>query len=402
MGKQQFLGWAVVVTALATSPAARGQITYSYTLVAATGGVSPFAGVYAPSLNAAGTAAFGANLTAGGSGIFIGSGGATTTIAQTGTLFSGFVNPGDTTGLILPSINPTSNNVAFFATRTAGAGGGSGIFTGAGAANTAIASAPNFNTVFNARPAINSANTVSFTAATSTVQQVIVGNGGATTPIATSGTSVPSFVGPTAINGAGTVAFIANFSDGSQQVLVGNGGPVSPVATTGTTVPSFVGPVSINGSGTVAFVGNLSGGGQAVFAGNTSSVGTVATTGGTVTAFGDSASINSSNLVAFAAAFSSGAQTIFTGNGTTSNPVIQTGATLSGSTVQSLALGAFAFNDVGQVAFAAQLADGRQGVYVATPVFGVPEPAGVLTVAAACLALAGPVRRWRRGAAGRS
>ena len=392
MGTQRLVAWAITVATLVITPAAHGQITYSYTLIAITGGTSPFAGVFAPSLNAAGTTAFGANLAAGGSGVFIGNGGATTTIAQTGPTFASFVNPGDLSGVILPSINPTSNTVAFFATRTAAAGGGSGIFAGTGAATTTIASAPNFNTVFNSRPAINSANTVSFVAATSTVQQVLVGNGGATTPIATSGTTVPSFVGPTAINGSGTVAFIANFSNGSQQVLVGNGGPVSPIATTGGTVPTFVGPVSINVPGTVAFVGNLTGGGQAVFAGNTSGVGTVASTGGAVAAFGDFASINSSSLVAFAATMSGGGQTIFTGNGTTANPVIQTGTPLSGSTVQSLALGAFAFNDLGQVAFAAQLADGRQGVYVATP---VPEPAGVLTIAAAGLALAGAIRRGR-------
>src|SRR5581483_4842645 len=71
----RFVGWAVLVAALAGPPTARGQ-TYNFTQVAITGTGSPFAGVFAPSLNAAGTVAFGATLTAGGQGIFTGNGGA--------------------------------------------------------------------------------------------------------------------------------------------------------------------------------------------------------------------------------------------------------------------------------------------------------------------------------------
>jgi hypothetical protein len=388
--RRQFVGWAVIVLALAVTPAARGQIPYSYTLIAITGGTQPYTGLYSPSLNASGTAAFGANLTGNASGVFVGNGTTTTTIAQTGTTFTAF---SDASGVILPAISPTSTSVAFFATRTPGAGGGGGIFRGNGATTTPIGTTPTFTT-FNIIPAINSANTVSFTAAPAAGGQgVFSGTGGAATTIATSGTAVPSFVGPTAINSAGTVAFIANFADNSQQVLIGNGGPVSPIATTGTAVPSFAGPVSINGSAAVAFVGNLAGGGRAVFRGTTSTVDTIASTGTMVTTIGDFASINSIGAVAFAAQLSSGGQAIFTGDGATTNTVIQSGAALSGSTVQTLALGSFALNDLGQVAFVARLADGRQGVYVATP---VPEAGGVFTIAAAVATLAGAGWRFRR------
>ena len=74
MRSPQFAGWIVLVTALTVPSVARSQITYSFTRIAVTSGTSPFSGVFAPSLNAAGTAAFGANLTAGGSGVFIGAG----------------------------------------------------------------------------------------------------------------------------------------------------------------------------------------------------------------------------------------------------------------------------------------------------------------------------------------
>src|SRR5688572_32567515 len=111
---------------------ARSQVPYAYTRVAATGPGSNFAAFSPPSLNELGTAGFGAALTGGGgSGIFIGSGGAIGTIAQTGAVFTGFSSvPG---GPIFASINPTSNTNAFFATRTPAAGGGAGIFTSDGA-----------------------------------------------------------------------------------------------------------------------------------------------------------------------------------------------------------------------------------------------------------------------------
>jgi len=56
--------------ALVGPPAARGQIPYSYTLIARTGAGSPFAGPFAPSITGTGTAAAGGTVAASGDGIF--------------------------------------------------------------------------------------------------------------------------------------------------------------------------------------------------------------------------------------------------------------------------------------------------------------------------------------------
>ncbi len=95
-----------------------GAIQYTFTKIADTSG--PFSGFFEPSINAGGTVAFRANLDAGGQGIFTGSGGPVTTIADTSGPFLLF-DP-------LPSIN-AAGTVTFVAALP---GGGQGIFTGSG------------------------------------------------------------------------------------------------------------------------------------------------------------------------------------------------------------------------------------------------------------------------------
>ena len=116
----------------------------------------------------------------------------------------------------------------------------------------------------------------------------------------------------------------------------------------------------------------------------------VATSGGVFTTFGDMPAINNFGNVVFAANLNGGGQGIFNGPNAVTNKVIRTGDALDDSIVTSAALASGALNDLGQVAFAATLADGRQGVYVAIP---VPEPGGVLLIAGTALAAGG---WWRR------
>ena len=88
----------------------------------------------------------------------------------------------------------------------------------------------------------------------------------------------------------------------------------------------------------------------------------------------------------FLAGLDNGAFGIFTGPDPVADKVIQLGETLFGSTATSFTLvpvgenyGNTDINDAGQVAFHYQLANGRQGIAVATP---TPEP-GIFT----CLVL---------------
>ena len=70
-----------IVCLLFTATAAKAKAEYTFTLVADTAG--PFSNFYfpSPSLSAAGTVAFAANLDSGRLGIFAGNGGSVTTIA---------------------------------------------------------------------------------------------------------------------------------------------------------------------------------------------------------------------------------------------------------------------------------------------------------------------------------
>ena len=83
----------------------------------------------------------------------------------------------------------------------------------------------------------------------------------------------------------------------------------------------------------------------------------------------DIPSINAAGKVAFLATRDSdGATGIYTGPDIAGDKVVATGDALFGSTVTALNVRQRALNDLGQVAFMAVLADGRNVVGVATPV----------------------------------
>ncbi len=323
----------LLLALLALAPAARAQ--YTFTLIANSGDptFSAFGG--APSINTAGTVAFLATRDAGaggGTGIFTSAGGVTTSIAlSTDPLFSGF----DT-----PSIN-TAGTVAFFATRYAGAGGGSGIFTSTGGATTSIALStdPTFS----------------------------------------------SFGQTVSINTAGTVAFSATLdvgAGGGDGVFTGAGGATTTIAlSTGPTFSSFGTHPSINTAGTVAFEAGRdpgAGGGTGIFTGAGGATTVIAlapdraiSTPTIFDAFGNSAWINTAGQVAFQAVLDAGAEGIYLGDGGAGTRVIGTGDTLNGSTVTALSFARGGMNDAGQLAFGYVLADGSSGLAVASP---VPEP----------------------------
>ena len=351
--------------------------------------------MFAPQINQVGSVAFGANLTNGGPGIFVGTSGVVVPIVQNGPTFTGFTVP---PAPIVAAINPNSNMTAFFATRTAAAGGGAGIFTSDSVTTSTIASTSGGFSSFGIGADINAGNNVAFTAASPTTQGVFIGAPGAgLTTVATTGTTFTMFNSAAAINNVGTTSFAAGFTPGA-----GGGGGVlrfmtnnttTAIARTGGTFNGFSGPTDINNAGQVAFIASLTAGGFGAFRGDGTTIDTIATSANGFTTFGDSPSINTAGGVAFAANLPGGGQGIFTGANPILNKVIRTGDALDGSTVVTVAFAAGALNDRGQVAFVTQLADGRQAVFIATP---VPEPACVLLIAGTAVAAGGWWRRSRR------
>jgi hypothetical protein len=347
--------------------------------------------------------AFQAGLDAGGTGIFTGAGGPTTTIVTSGSpVFSSFG---------MPVIND-AGAVAFFAGLDAG---GRGIFRVAGGTTTTIADSNGaFNTSFGFTPSINNSGVVAFSGGLDAGGQgIFTGSGGATTTIAT--VSGPLILGPLlsnpAINDAGTVAYharlgtVPSFTFG---IFTGDGGAPTPIATTGSGFTSFGSVPAINNDGTVAFQGTF-GSARGMFTGNGGPTTTIADSSGPLNiALGDqSIALNNHGDVAFLAGVDAGGESIFTGPDS-DDEVIGHGDALLGSTIghplfPSLTIDNIEFfrdglNDSGQLAFWAQLTDGREVVVRATPldIVSVPEPGTVAIVAAGLPLLLLARRRTRQ------
>jgi len=374
---------------------------YSFTNIADTTTVGPY-GVFStfgsPAVSG-NTVAF-----AGGGGIFTGNGGPLKTIVKFGDF-----GPAGPFGIVSdPAIS--GDTVAFF-----GAFGDSlqtsGIFMGSGGPITTVAlerdPAPIGTFYFFDAPAI-SGNTVAFSALYGHPGQeggagVFTGSGGPLTPITQP--NGPSS-GPVGISG-NTVVFGVSDVDISF-IYAGSGGPLSIVVGSGDPAPvgtfRYVGKPSISGDN-VAFEGGDEGDG---FIFRSSVDGSVIDT----IARGSDAPLDTfffvtpptigGNDVAFLASYANEEGTlrgegVFIGNGGPLNTVIRTGDALFGSAIESLFVGIPGFNlgsigldpdGSGNLAFKYELADGRRGIALASP---IPEPnpfalAGALIILACLIA----------------
>jgi len=298
-----------------------------------------------PAINNEGTVAFYAFLGPGETGIFTASGGTITTIADTSGLFSEIGNG-------WPS-NPAINDQGTVVFRASLRSGGDGIFASSGGVINTIAdtNGPFSDFFYAASPAINNEGTVVFSAALDNGNEgIFASSGGAITTIAaeTSGPNSCFYGGVPLINNRGTVAFKAPLDTGSCGVVTSRNGVVTTIADTSGSFSEVI-PYGINEEGTVALFAPLDTGGAGFF-------------------------------------ISSDAVT---------NKVITIGDALFGSTVTSLYGITNGLNDSGQLSFYAALADGTEGIFRADPEpQQVPEPASILGLLAAS---ALGVGTWRKG-----
>lgn len=360
----------------------------------------------APALNNVGTVAFWAVTNAGATGLFTKNGSTVTTIADTTTIISGGTITSFDNGAAIgrPSIND-AGRVAFQATLTGGTAT-SGIFAGSGGTPTTIAdtttifpSTTNPFANFAIRPSINAGGVVAFSGGSGPAAGAFTGTGGPLTTIASTGANGFFFnasSGATSINGSGTVAVHGNTGDPGdfQRIWRGTGGPLTVIASpVGPPLANSFRLPSMNASGAVAFRSDLDAGGRGIVMGNGGPPTVVADTTGPYADFGDP-SINASGTIAFQGFLDSNAYGIFTGPDPVANKVIRTGDTLFGSLVTYVDMSSFSLNDLGQIAFFYDLSGGRNGIAIATP---VPEPSSLALVAAAVGA--GAALRRRRPSA---
>ena len=152
--------------------------------------------------------------------------------------------------------------------------------------------------------------------------------------------------------------------------MISNAGPPGDFGTFRGPIPFYGESAAINDQGAIAFEG-FSGqpGAFAIFRLDGDKVTTIAeTTTGTFSDLGSEPALNNRGSVAFLGTLASGVQGIYTGPDPVRDKVIQVGDPLDGTTVADLtrALGHSGLNDSGSIAFVATLADGRQGIFVAT------------------------------------
>ena len=368
---------------------------YTFTKIADTN--DPFREIssFSSPINDQGTVAFRAIVnTAAVVGVFTGSGGAITTIADR------------TSGSFLDFGTPAINNegtVAFYAFLGPGK---TGIFTASGGTITSIADTSGlFSEIGNgapSNPAINDQGTVVFRASLrSGGEGIFASSGGVINTIADTNGPFSDFfyAASPAINNEGTVVFSAALDNGNEGIFASSGGAITTIAETSGPYSCFGGFPLINNRGTVAFRAPLDTGSCGVVTSRNGVVTTIADTNGSfssVSPYG----INEEGTVALFAQLDAGGEGIFTSSGAVTNKVIAIGNPLFGSTVTSLYGQTNGLNDSGQLSFYAELADGTQGIFRAEPEpQPVTEPASVLGLLAAG---ALGVGTWRKGQQGRT
>jgi hypothetical protein len=236
----------------------------------------------------------------------------------------------------------------------------------------------------NSPPSINNHGMVAFsTSAPGTPSHIYVANETMRTPVVD--TSGPFFAfRDTLINDSGTVVFEARLDASPNQygIYKTQGGVLTTIADPTSGQFQRAENPSFNNAGDVAFRGTLIGGG----------VGHFLSRGGVVTPYNfgsvsyiGGGHINSAGDLTFIGSLG-GVNSIYTHSAAGVHKVISSNDALFGSTVSTYFLGR-GYSDGGEVVFEYELADGRRGVAVATP---VPEPATALLLGISCAVL------WRR------
>ncbi len=267
--------------------------------------------------------------------------------------------------------------VAFDAART----GGGGIYTGSGGALTTIADETALFEGFGSK-SINDRGVVAFSynrdeiGRDTVVLGIYTGSGGALTTIADSDTpTLASLSRGTSINNRGVVAFKAKRDAGGEAIYTGSGGPITTIVDSDSpTFSTFNNPV-INNNGVVAFRANRDAGGSGIYTVSGGITTTIADTDSPTFSGFRGHSLNNKGAIAFPADLDSGGFGIYLSDGKGGFiTVLQTGDSFMGSTVSNCGVGTNGLNDKNQLAIWVKLADGREGIYRADDSLKKTEP----------------------------
>ena len=334
---------------------ARGQApSYTFTKIAETG--EQFGSFSSPTINAKGQVAFAAGKIGGGGGIYVGDGGALTTIAETGERFKSLPLP--------PPVNG-SGRVAFYGELQSGA---TGIFAGNGGPVATIAETGGTYERVAGTVAIDDSGRVLFRAdLKGGGNGIFAGSGGPVSAVYDSKTGPFRWLGEPSVSPKGVVAFNAE-PDG---ICVGN--PAKVVVRPGKDVRGYSGTLYVNDSGTVAFSAQRDTVSRSVMKADGKALVTVVDDYGPFQSAGP-AGINAAGTVAFHGKLKSGPRGVFTGPDPVADKVITDADRLLGAPVKDLTLGGL--NDAGQLAILATREDNHRVIVRADPIRGRPVTAG--------------------------
>jgi hypothetical protein len=349
--------FAAALTAFLATPVA-AQPRYTFTRISDT---TTFADeLRSPvAINDDGQVSFVATRAGGVTGVFVGSGRAVTTVANTSSVFTFFGFPG---------INGLGQ-ATFFAEKGSELGG---YYAGLDGATTIVenrGAVAGFGGDVFSSPS-GSFSTVDVIPRLPRQAQVIVaGDGGRVVRIAdTSGLFQLLDFDPR-VNAAGRVAFHGTRRDFSEGIFAGEGGALTTIADTSGSFAAFNDSPAINDRGDVLFEASLNDSNGALinglFLSRHDAIRTVLDSNGAFARFGLAPGLNARGQIAFQGTTNSGLIGIFTGGDPVADRVIAVGDPLDGSTVSAFDPLSFSssLNNSGQIAFLVHLADGRTGVY---------------------------------------
>jgi hypothetical protein len=235
---------------------------------------------------------------------------------------------------------------------------------------------------------INSKGQYGFAAFTSSGSGIYLSDHGVTSLAVDANALLPDGSGPlgtvssNALNDRGQIAFLAQAFPSPNAIILSSAGQLTSIARDGDAAPGggnyslgFPDPAfgpEINDAGSVAFAADLSTGGRGVFLSTGDAVSRIAGPGDAAPGGGsfvscDSPRINSLGQVAFFGQTSTGRFGAFVFSGGSISKVAATGdIALSG--INFTYVGSPFVNDLGEIAFGADLSDGTVATFLATPV----------------------------------
>jgi hypothetical protein len=343
----------------------RMLLSFTFTPIADTSPGSPYSGLpVGQAINDRGQVALVAVLKSGGQAIYrTEADGQLTTIAHSDGLIRDFY--------LSPYLND-SGTVSFGADLTDGR---QALFTGSGGDLTRIADtepASPFSSLPAPAPRIGSDGTVYFQAPLrSGGKGFFAGDGGPPSTLYVTGGEFSAFPGSPASQVHGdTLAFRATLTGGPAGVFRGNGLHTDTIVTAGDTYSSFLGS-EINDAGTVGIIANLTAGGQAIVIAKDGTLTTFVDTSGPFSRFAEGRlSISNQEGAVFGADLAAGGTGIFDGPDPAVDKILAKGDELFGSTVVGFPtnfLNPRGLNNVGQIVFRVNLADGRTVLVRADP-----------------------------------